>query len=50
MGGFELLGYYLYGNYPNGIQEGGPPPVDWTKYGWGSEPWSKHLRYSNTSL
>lgn len=39
MGGMELLGYYLYGNYPNGVAEGGPAPVDWTTYGWGSEPW-----------
>lgn len=28
MGGLELLGYYLYGNYPSVISEGGPVPVD----------------------
>lgn len=39
MGGLELLGYYLYGNYPNVIAEGGPVPVDWTRYGWGTEAW-----------
>jgi hypothetical protein len=39
MGGLELLGYYLYGNYPSVIAEGGPVPVDWTKYGWGTEAW-----------
>lgn len=39
MGGLELLGYYLYGNYPAVVSEGGPVPVDWTKYGWGTEAW-----------
>lgn len=39
MGGLELLGYYLYGNYPSIVAEGGPVPVDWTKYGWGTEAW-----------
>ncbi|KAM0722760.1 hypothetical protein Q7P37_002202 [Cladosporium fusiforme] len=39
LGGMELLGYYLYGNYPSVVAEGGPVPVDWTKYGWGSEAW-----------
>ena len=39
MGGLELLGYYLYGNYPHQIAEGGPVPVDWAKYGWGTEAW-----------
>lgn len=39
MGGLELLGYYLYGNYPSVITEGGPVPVDWTKYGWGTPAW-----------
>lgn len=39
LGGMELLGYYLYGDYPGGIAEGGPAPTDWTKYGWGSEAW-----------
>ena len=39
MGGLELLGYYLYGDYPSVIAEGGPVPVDWTKYGWGTEAW-----------
>jgi len=39
----ELLGYYLYGNYPSVVQEGGPVPVDWTTYGWGSEAWSALL-------
>jgi hypothetical protein len=39
----ELLGYYLYGNYPSMVQEGGPVPVDWTEYGWGSEAWSSLL-------
>jgi len=28
MGGMELLGYYLYSNYPNGVAEGAPTPVD----------------------
>lgn len=41
LGGMELLGYYLYGNYPSVVQEGGPVPVDWTKYGWASDAWSK---------
>jgi hypothetical protein len=40
LGGLELLGYYLYGDYPSVVAEGGPSPVDWTKYGWGSEAWS----------
>jgi len=40
LGGMELLGYYLYGNYPSVVAEGGPSPVDWTTYGWGSEAWS----------
>ena len=39
MGGLELLGYYLYGDYPSVIAEGGPTPVDWTKYGWGTQAW-----------
>ena len=39
MGGLELLGYYLYGNYPSIIAEGGPVPVDWTTYGWGTAAW-----------
>ena len=39
MGGLELLGYYLYGNFPTGVAEGGPIPVDWAKYGWGTEAW-----------
>lgn len=39
LGGMELLGYYLYGNYPSVVAEGGPSPVDWTTYGWGSEAW-----------
>jgi len=39
MGGLELLGYYLYGNYPTGVAEGGPIPEDWTKYGWGTDAW-----------
>jgi hypothetical protein len=43
LGGMELLGYYLYGNYPSVVQEGGPVPVDWTEYGWGSEAWSWSL-------
>ena len=43
LGGMELLGYYLYGNYPSMVQEGGPVPVDWTEYGWGSEAWSTLL-------
>lgn len=37
MGGLELLGYYLYGNTPNV----GPVPVDWSKYGWGTEAWKE---------
>lgn len=41
MGGLEVLGYYLYGNYPRQIAEGGPVPVDWTTYGWGTEAWKK---------
>ena len=41
MGGLELLGYYLYGDYPSVIAEGGPVPVDWTKYGWGTEAWKE---------
>lgn len=40
-GGLELLGYYLYGNYPPGIAEGGPVPTDWTKYGWGTDAWKE---------
>ncbi|RMY75379.1 hypothetical protein D0862_13944 [Hortaea werneckii] len=39
MGGMELLGYYLYGNFPTGVAEGGPTPVDWTEYGWGTDAW-----------
>ncbi|KAK4539121.1 hypothetical protein LTR36_001465 [Oleoguttula mirabilis] len=39
MGGLELLGYYLYGNFPHLVAEGGPIPTDWTKYGWGTEAW-----------
>lgn len=39
MGGLELLGYYLYGNYPSFVAEGGPVPVDWIRYGWGTEAW-----------
>lgn len=31
--------YYLYGNYPSVIAEGGPIPTDWTLYGWGTEAW-----------
>ncbi|KAF2773389.1 hypothetical protein EJ03DRAFT_347900 [Teratosphaeria nubilosa] len=38
-GGMELLGYYLYGNFPRVIAEGGPTPEDWAKYGWGTEAW-----------
>ncbi|KAH9845761.1 alpha-L-rhamnosidase [Teratosphaeria destructans] len=38
-GGVELLGYYLYGNFPSFIAEGGPAPTDWTKDGWGTEAW-----------
>lgn len=41
LGGLELLGYYLYGNYPEQIAEGGPTPTDWTKYGWGTEAWKE---------
>ena len=41
MGGLELLGYYLYGNYPSVIAEGGPVPVDWTNYGWGTPAWKE---------
>ena len=39
MGGLELLGYYLYGDFPRVIAEGGPIPTDWTRYGWGTEAW-----------
>ncbi|CAK4033904.1 Hypothetical predicted protein [Lecanosticta acicola] len=39
MGGLELLGYYLYGDFPSVVTEAGPVPVDWTKYGWGTEAW-----------
>jgi hypothetical protein len=39
MGGMELLGYYLYGNFPTGVAEGGPTPTDWTKYSWGTKAW-----------
>lgn len=41
LGGMELLGYYLYGDFPSIITEGGPVPVDWTKYGWGTEAWGQ---------
>ena len=41
MGGLELLGYYLYGDYPSVIAEGWPVPVDWSKYGWGTEAWKE---------
>ena len=41
MGGVELLGYYLYGDYPSVIAEGGPVPVDWSKYGWGTPAWKE---------
>lgn len=44
LGGLELLGYYLYGNYPPQITEGGPTPTDWTKYGWGTEAWKELFR------
>lgn len=39
MGGMELLGYYLIGNFPYDEDEVRPAPVDWTKYGWGTEAW-----------
>lgn len=39
MGGLELLGYYLYGDFPANEGVGGPIPTDWTKYGWGTEAW-----------
>lgn len=39
LGGLELLGYYLYGNYPSNVAEGGPAPTDWSKYGWGTDAW-----------
>ncbi|KAF2172380.1 hypothetical protein M409DRAFT_50088 [Zasmidium cellare ATCC 36951] len=38
-GGLELLGYYLYGNYPSQVAEGGPVPVDWGVYDWGLDAW-----------
>ncbi|KAK3641355.1 hypothetical protein LTR56_011383 [Elasticomyces elasticus] len=37
MGGMELLGYYLYGNYPYAS----PVPTDWTIYGWGTDAWKR---------
>ncbi|KAK5129265.1 hypothetical protein LTR08_003644 [Meristemomyces frigidus] len=43
MGGLELLGYYLYGDFPHLVAEGGPIPTDWTKYGWGTEAWKNLL-------
>ena len=36
-GGVELMGYYLYGNPYSAFYI----PTDWTKYGWGTAPWSK---------
>lgn len=41
MGGLELLGYYLYGDYPRYIAEGGPTPTDCTIYGWGTPAWKE---------
>ena len=39
MGGMELIGYYLYGDFPRAavLTAGGPAPTDWTKYGWGTD-------------
>ncbi|KAK3647114.1 hypothetical protein LTR56_008282 [Elasticomyces elasticus] len=37
MGEMELLGYYLYGNYPYAT----PVPTDWTIYGWGTDAWKR---------
>ena len=42
LGGVELLGYYWYGGENAG--ENGVP-VDYTIYGWGSEPWSSRDVY-----
>lgn len=42
-GGLELLGYYLYGD--TGVDRGIIDAViqsDWTLYGFGGTPWSKH--------
>ena len=41
MGGMELIGYYLYGDFPRSsvATSGGPAPTDWTEYGWGTEAW-----------
>lgn len=41
MGGLELLGYYLYGDFPRTIAEGGPIPTDWTRHGWGTPAWKE---------
>jgi hypothetical protein len=39
-GGLELLGYYLYGGPPsNGAGRGTYAPVDWAKYGFGTQAW-----------
>ncbi|KAF2732260.1 secreted protein [Polyplosphaeria fusca] len=39
-GGLELLGYYLYGGPPsNGAGRGTYAPVDWAKYGFGTDAW-----------
>ncbi|KAH7245011.1 hypothetical protein BKA59DRAFT_526423 [Fusarium tricinctum] len=40
-GGFELLGYYLYGGTPEGT--GNFSPVDWSIYGWGTPAWREQL-------
>ncbi|RYC81627.1 hypothetical protein BFJ63_vAg15487 [Fusarium oxysporum f. sp. narcissi] len=40
-GGFELLGYYLYGGTPEGT--GNFSPVDWSIYGWGTPAWRDQL-------
>lgn len=47
-GGIELLGYYLYGDASSyGGANQAPLQTDWTVYGFGSAPWSKHtLRLS----
>lgn len=42
MGGLELLGYYLYGGPPsNSAGRGLAAPVDWAKYGFGTQAWCK---------
>jgi hypothetical protein len=46
LGGFELLGFYLYG----GPTDGTPVPVNWATYGFGTPAWrTSKFRYYSVS-